>query len=163
MKNQIYILTILLALCLVSCCPEIQQQETVFTKKLIDVRSDTVYVDRFVPKVEITDESSTFVAMPSIETIDTVLTAKNTLRKYMLKVIRNTKPVNIIENRKIKTVLKPEYEVEVVPEKPDSLYVRTVTINKQVVKGRAWYEVPLFIAVSLIAFILGLFIGRKLL
>jgi hypothetical protein len=145
------------------CSPDIVKQETVTNKRLSEVRQDTVKEVNLRPSTEITDESATFVAMPSVETIDTVIKAEGTLRNYHVKITRETTPEKVIDGDSIKIQLKPKYNFEFTPEKPDSLFEKVTSTKTRVYKGRQWYEIPVFVAFSLISFILGLIIGRKFL
>jgi hypothetical protein len=158
----IKIYSILLSIIIISCCPEIRQQETSSVKRLIEIRQDTVYVDRIIPKIEITDESATFVTHPSIETIDTVIRAKETLRDYKVRITRATKVEDIAEDGLVKKKLVAAYRFDFSHEKPDSLFNEVTSRRYEYYRQRPWYEIPLYILTAILAFALGYVIRKSI-
>jgi len=158
-------ITILLfAFCLMlmaSCCPQISEQETT-ERILVEVRKDTVFVDRVIPHIEITEPSNTFITSPSIETIDTTIRADGTLRDYTVKIKRTTRPAKVITGDSVNTVLQPEYEFFFSPKKPDSLFNEKSSKKTVVYWSRPWYEIPLFVIACVGFVVIGIFIGRKI-
>ncbi len=150
-------------LLLASCCPEIITTGSQTKKTLTAVRKDTIYVESIKPAITITDESATFIEKPSVEIIDTVIRAKETLRDYSVKITRTRKPVlKIVNDAVIKEELESTYDIEFTPVKPDSIFNEITTKSQSVIMPRPWYEIPVFAGTVLAAFITGIYLGKIL-
>lgn len=146
-----YIIIIGLGIALLACVffigrcsrePEIKIIEKVIVKfdtatKYIVKQSEPIVITKYVPKLEYRTDTI-IQTYPFEATVDTIIRTDTIQAKYQY-------PENIFDM--------------IIRQEPDSILIQTITIEKEMLKERAWWEAPAYVmSGSLLGLILGLIV-----